>query len=192
MKIRQGQGVRDKGRGLIHGLVMVALLACSLVAAATTIVPMSVEDLTHAATHVVEGQALRSWSSWNPQHSLIYTYTTFTVSQSLKGNAPGVITVKQVGGSAGGYTQHVYGVRQLQAGERALLFLRPSVAADGTLVVVGLMQGTFREYHTAAGETFVNNGVTGAQRYDHGEVESFSGSSLRLQDVEARVRRSLR
>jgi hypothetical protein len=165
------------------------LLACTLPAAATTIVPMSVEQLTQAASHIVEGQALRSWSAWNAQHTLIYTYTSFAVSRSLKGNAPAVVTVKQLGGSAGGYTQHVSGVRHFQSGEQALLFLRPSVAADGTLVVVGLMQGNYRIYENSGGESMVSNGVTGAQQYDHGQIENFSGSSLRLQDVEARVRR---
>lgn len=167
----------------------IAVLACALSAAATTIVPMSVEDLTHAATHVVEGQAMRSWSSWNAQHTLIYTYTTFNVSRWLKGNAASVITVKQLGGSAEGYTQHVFGVRRFQSGEHALLFLRPSVAGDGTMVVVGLMQGNFREYQSASGDTMVSNGVSGAEQFDHGKIENYSGSSLRLEEVEGRVRR---
>lgn len=171
-------------------LALCATLVGALAATATTIVPMSVEDLTHAATHVVEAQAMHSWSTWNAQHTLIYTYTTFNVTQWLKGNASSVITVKQLGGSAEGYTQHVSGVRRFQAGEQTLLFLRPSAAADGTMVVVGLMQGNFRMYQGAAGETMVSNGVAGAEAYEHGAIQSFTGTSLRLQDVEARVRRS--
>jgi len=69
-----------------------------------------------------------------------------------------------------------------------LLFLRPSAAADGTLVVVGLMQGNFRMARSSAGETIVSNGVAEAHQYDHGRVETFTGSSMRLQDAEARVR----
>ena len=168
--------------------VVVVLVMCAIAAAATTIVPMSVEDLTHAASHVVEAHALRSWTSWTAQHTLIYTYTTFQVSRALKGAASGTITVKQAGGSADGYTQKVSGVRQFQAGEDALLFLRPSVAADGTMVVVGLIQGNFRMARTAAGETVVSNGVREASQYEHGRVATFTGTSMRLQDVEARVR----
>lgn len=164
------------------------VLILTLAASATTIVPMSVEELTRAASHVVEAHALRSWTSWNAQHTLIYTYTTFQVSRTLKGNAADSVTVKQVGGSADGYTQKVSGVRQFQVGEDALLFLRPSVAADGTLVVVGLMQGNFRMAQTASGETLVSNGVAEAHQYDHGRVATYTGSSMRLQDAEARVR----
>lgn len=170
--------------------VSVAAIACCLTLTATTVVPMTVEELAQGATHIVEGQALRTWSAWNPQHTLIYTYTSFAVSRTLKGTAPAVVTVKQPGGSAGGFTQTVWGVHQLQAGEKALLFLRPSVAADGTLVIVGLMQGQFRIYQ-AGSETMATNGITMSRQYDHGMVESFGGSSSRLNDVEARVRRSI-
>jgi len=57
------------------------------IAAATTVRPMSIEDLTSGATTIVEGQASDSWSGWNPQHTLIYTFTRFRVSRTLKGTA---------------------------------------------------------------------------------------------------------
>ena len=189
--------MRNRAPGLgrwAHGLALwaieIAAIACCLTLSATTVVPMTVEELTQGATHVVEGQALRTWSAWNSQHTLIYTYSSFAVSRTLKGTAPVVVVVKQPGGSADGYTQTVSGVHQLQAGEKALLFLRPSVASDGTLVIVGLMQGQFRIYQ-AGTETLASNGITMARQYDHGMVESSGGSSLRLNEVEARVRRSV-
>ena len=167
------------------------LLLLAVVASATTVVPMSVEELTKAASEVIEAHAVRSWSSWNAQHTLIYTYTTFEVTKSLKGATAESVTVKQVGGSADGYTQKVSGVRQFQEGEDALLFLRPSVARDGTLVVVGLMQGNFRVQHSSLGETVVSNGVTGAQQYDHGHVGEFRGTAMRLREAESRIAGSL-
>lgn len=170
--------------------IMLLAIACGATAVATTVIPMSVEELSQAATQVIEGQAVRSWSAWNPQHTLIYTYTSVAVSRTLKGSAPAVVVVKQPGGSAGGFTQTVWGVRHLQAGEHALLFLRPSVAADGTLVVVGLMQGQFHIYE-AGGETMATNGITPKRKYDHGNIESLGGSSLRLNEIEGRVRRSV-
>ena len=170
--------------------LLVFVAACLGAANATTIVPMSVEELTHAASQVVEAHALRSWCSWNAQHTLIYTYTAFQVSRRLKGQAAETVTVKQPGGSADGYTQKVSGVRQFQTGEDALLFLRPSQASDGTLVVVGLMQGNFQMAHTAAGETIVSNGISEADQYDHGRVARFGGTSLRLAEAEARIAQS--
>lgn len=166
------------------------LMGVAVIASATTIVPMSVEELTRAASSVVEAHAVRSWTSWNAQHTLIYTYTSFQVSRTLKGGSASVVTVKQPGGSADGYTQKVSGVRHFQEGEDALLFLRPSSAADGTQVVVGLMQGNFRVARTAAGDSLVSNGVIEAQQYDHGRIQTFTGSSMRLQDAEARIMRA--
>lgn len=168
----------------------IALIVCAVAASATTIVPMSLEELTRAASSVVEAHALRSWTSWNAQHTLIYTYTTFQVSRTLKGATANEVTVKQPGGSADGYTQKVSGVRHFQEGEDALLFLRASVAADGTQVVVGLMQGNFRVARTTAGETLVSNGVVEAQQYDRGRIQTFTGSSMRLGDAEARIARA--
>jgi hypothetical protein len=168
------------------------VLLCAAAASATTVVPMSVEELTRAASEVIEAHAKRSWSSWNAQHTLIYTYTTFEVTKRLKGATTESVTVKQVGGSADGYTQKVSGVRQFQEGEDALLFLRPSVARDGTLVVVGLMQGNFRVLHANAGEETVSNGITGAQQYDHGRVKEFRGTTMRLREAESRITESLR
>ena len=167
------------------------LLICVATSRATTVVPMSVEELTLASSHVIEARALRSWTSWNAQHTLIYTYTTFQVTRTLKGQAADTVTVKQAGGSAGGYTQKVSGVRQFQAGEESLLFLRPSAAADGTLVVVGLMQGDFRVYPSPSGDKLVSNGVSGGHQYDGGRVTTFSGTAMRLQDAEARIARSV-
>jgi hypothetical protein len=172
-------------KNLVRILLVVGIAA---VVHATTVVPMSIEDLTRASSDVIEGHATRSWTTWNAQHTLIYTFTTFEVSKKLKGSAPQSVTVKQVGGSADGYTQKVSGVRQFQVGEDALLFLRPSVANDGSLVVVGLIQGNFRMVQSSGGETLVSNGVPGAQQVERGHVETFAGNAMRLTDAEARVR----
>lgn len=169
--------------------VVMAVASCT----ATTVIPMSVEELTRAASHVVEGRALNSWSAWNAQHTLIYTYTNFQVARRLKGAAVQTITVKQLGGSAEGYTQKVSGVRHFQAGEDALLFLRPSIAADGTLVVVGLMQGNFRMARTPSGEVVVSNGVYGASSLDRqtGAISTFAGSPMKLGEAESRIQKAV-
>lgn len=154
---------------------LIMCLAAGAVAAATTIIPMSLEALTRAAAVIVEGRAVRSWSAWNTQHTLIYTYTTVEVAHTLKGASGQAFTVKQLGGSADGYTQKVSGVRQFENGEDALLFLRPSVTGDGTMVVVGLMQGHFRVYAGDRGDTVVD----------------ISGTPLPLRAAESRIARAL-
>lgn len=168
------------------------LLVVSCFVSATMVKPMSVEELSSAATHIVEGQATDSWTSWNATHTRIYTFTRVKVARSLKGSAADTVVIKQVGGSAGGYTQHVAGVQPMQIGEQALLFLRPSQNADGTMVVVGLMQGHFRVARDSqTGSTVVSNGVMGAEELSGSSVKTYRGNTLTLSQMEARIRKAV-
>jgi hypothetical protein len=107
----------------------------------------------------------------------------------LKGHAGQEIIVKQMGGRADGFEQKVAGVRQLQGGEEAVLFVHPSQAGDGTFVITGLMQGNFR-VTTENAARVVSNGVEGVTQVRHGQpaVEHFSGSRMPLSQLEAIVR----
>ncbi len=96
-----------------------------------------------------------------------------------------------MGGSADGYTQKVSGLHHPQAGEEALLFLRPSEAADCTYVIVGLLQGNFRMLHTADGASIVSNGVTGVKSVRGHVVSEFTGSPMTLTEAESRIRRAV-
>lgn len=167
---------------------LLILLAALIGAAhATTIIPMSVEDLTRDASLVVEARAADAWTGWNAERTVIFTYTRFSVSRNLKGSATNIV-VKQAGGVKDGLKQTLFGVRHFQVGEDAVLFLRPSEARDGTLVVVGLMQGNFRVRRSASGQTLVSNGVPDARAVtSSGKITAFSGSNLTLQQLESRV-----
>ncbi len=178
----------------MRNMFIALLLFVAWSAHATMVRPMSVEELTSEATTIIEGQAAETWSSWNAVHSRIYTFTRVRVSKTLKGTQTDTVVVKQLGGSADGYTQHVSGVRAMQTGEDALLFLRPSEARDGTMIVVGLMQGQFRYSRDAkTGSTVVNNGVMGAEEMQSssGKVQPYRGSALTLEQLEARVKKAV-
>jgi hypothetical protein len=162
---------------------------------ATTIIPISVERLTDISSDVVVAHANKSWSTWNAQHTMIVTFTEFSVDDHLKGSGSSTITVKQPGGSAGDYTQRVAGVRPWSAGESAVLFLRPS--ADGTFVVSGLMQGDFRMRKQTSGSMLVDNGsgsASGASEqvlsFDSSSksLAPFSGTRMTLDQLQQRVR----
>jgi hypothetical protein len=167
-----------------------AALVFVLCASATTVVPMSVERLTHASTHVMLAQAEESQTEWNAEHTLIYTLTKFRVLLTLKGQSGNEVVVKQMGGRSGAYEQKVAGVRHWQSGEQAMLFLHPSQAGDGTLVVTGLMQGNFRVLPGQGGEQMVTNGVMGVEELNTGKqtIQHFAGSRMPLSSLEAIVR----
>jgi hypothetical protein len=168
-------------------------LVLAMVATATTVVPMSMEALTAASTHVVEGVPLRTWSQWNPQHTLILTYTKFQVQRALKGRAPAIVIVKQLGGIVGTTVQKVAGVRRLEPGERAVLFLRPGDLNDGTLVITGLMQGNFSVQTAQNGSQIVTNGMPDVSAYSVStrEVTPYQGNRLRLDELESRVQKAV-
>jgi hypothetical protein len=173
--------------------VTIALCLLPCVAAwGTTVVPMSIERLTGAAERVLEARATETWAQWNSDHTLIHTYTRFSVSRVLKG-ADGALVVKQLGGTAGGYKQVVAGVRHFRPGDQAVLFLRPSDAGDGTFVIVGLMQGQFRIQQSASGEAVVTNGVPEVSTYDAATRTGgiYRGSHMTLRELESRVTRAL-
>ena len=181
-------------RNFLASLTVIALLS-ALSLSATTIVPMSVERLTHASTSVVVAQAADSWTEWNADRTLVFTITRFNVSQSLKGAADRTVTVRQMGGRAEHYEQKVAGVRHWQSGEQAVLFLRPSEAGDGTMAVTGLMQGDFRVVEAAdqPGKVMVSNGVVGVHAFDPANkvVSEYSGTRMTLEDLQSRVRKAV-
>ncbi len=172
------------------------LALCFLVAtitSATTVIPMSLEDITRASTTVVEARALNSHTAWNAEHTLIYTYTRFRVKRALKGQAAEVVTVKQMGGHADGYAQHVSGVRYWADGEEVVLFLHPSEKNDGTLVVTGLMQGNFAVRHLPTGDIEVGNGVPDVTAFDpaHRALSSYRGAKMSIGQLESRVQKAV-
>lgn len=169
----------------------IAALTLSL-AHATTIIPVSVEELTHGASNVVRARAVTSWSDWDAQHAAIYTFTRFEVLSQLKGSAPLTLTVKQPGGDRDGVTMKAAGVRQFAPNEEDVLFLRPSIAGDGSMVVVGLVQGRFQVVRSA-GTATVSNGVTGVMSFNPAQhaVSVYQGGRMTLQQLEARVRKAV-
>ncbi len=167
-------------------LRILVLFALGAVCAATTVVPMSIEKLTAQSTHVLHARALDHHSAWNAERTRIFTYTRFQVLNTLKGSAPAVISVKQLGGHADGYNMKVAGVRYWQNGDEAVLFLQQQ--ADSTFAVTGLMQGDFRLAPQASGQIVVTNGVADANELAaDGTVQPYHGAKLTLNELQQRV-----
>ena len=184
-----------------HLLIPLAVMVVGMWLPATTVIPMSIEELASSANQIIRGHVIDSRSAWDEEHNTIYTYTRFQTDETLKGSPDAVLTVKQLGGSAGGYTLHVAGVHPWSKGESVVLFLRPSQEQDGTFAVVGLMQGDFRVHRSASGEMIADNGLhlsAATTMSPMGDVHSlnpstkqlntYTGSQLTLGELESRVR----
>jgi hypothetical protein len=175
----------------LKALILPLLFASA--ALATTVIPMTVEDLAQASSHVLEATAVQSWAAWNPEHTIISTYTKFQVTRTLKGRASQSVVVKQIGGTLDGITQRVAGVRYWNNGEQAVLFLRPGSSLDGSLVVTGLMQGNFLTMRGENGQILVSNGVPEVSAYhaQAGTLSQYHGTHMQLQELETRVSKAV-
>jgi hypothetical protein len=121
-------------------MTLVAIFFLALSAAATTIVKMDLDELTRAAQVVARGRCVASEARL--EGGYIWTFTTFEVSETLKGSAARQISVRLLGGKVGHMKSTVDGVPQFRPGEDVFLFLEPT--GDGDLSVTSWVQGTFR------------------------------------------------
>ena len=176
-------------------LALVSTLVLGAMAWATSVIPISVEELSRRASMVVEARAMNSWSEWSQDHSMIFTFTRFEVSRSLKGGAVQQVVVRQMGGQVGHTVQRVSGLRSWLPGDESMLFLRPSEAGGGVMSVVGLMQGDFRITRLNSGEARATNGVPQVKIYSPEAAASPAtggGAEMPLAQLEARVKEALK
>lgn len=123
---------------------MLAWLALALfsgaVADATTIARMSLAQLAQAAPLIIRARCGANYVAQDAGE--IWTFTSFQVEETWRGEAPPQITVRLLGGTMGDITSHVSGVPQFRPGEDVILFLQPTKRGDFS--VVSWEQGTFR------------------------------------------------
>lgn len=133
----------------VHRLALglVAALAMSAPASATTLVRQGLEGLTAENETVVYGKVLDTHSYWNADQSFILTDVRVRPSDRFKGKgAPAQdVTVTLLGGTVGETTVMVIGSPLLVPGSEYVLFLKhedlPGVTQK--LTVRDLVQGVF-------------------------------------------------
>ena len=136
-----------KIRVLVLATVLVGAMISISPARATTMVSMSMEQLTQASSDIVQARVVNQVSEWNATHTQIVTITTLEVSQTLKGNTASTVQIRQLGGTVGNMTVSVPGDVALRPQSEYVLFLEP---ADGANYhVVGMTQGAYPVYQDA-------------------------------------------
>lgn len=144
------------------------LLACAvlsgapIVARATTMIPLSIEQLTERAQDVVRGQTLSATSAWDG-HGRIVTHARVQVDESLAGTrTPGdVVDVATYGGTVDGTSMLVIGAPSFVAGEEVVLFLAPQGALGTGVAELG--QGKFEVQRTASGVRLTRHALEGVE-----------------------------
>jgi hypothetical protein len=122
------------------------ILACALAigfgardAAATTLAPLSTEQLTDAADAIVKGTVHEVWSEFDGTGTC-WTRARVEVERVLKGTASSEVVVSQVGGICGRYVARIESTARFSEGEEAYFFLEQM---SDHIAVVGWMQGKF-------------------------------------------------
>jgi len=105
------------------------------------------------ATDIIQGQVSSVESAWDEGHHAIWTTATVQVAEVLRGSlSPGTtVQVKEVGGTAEGYTIAAEGFPTFQQGDEAVLLLRPWEDDPGAYRVWGYDRGMFVVDRVAGG-----------------------------------------
>jgi len=110
--------------------VLAVLVAAFFIplASATTIVMPTDEQLVAKSPDIVEGTVLSSVPVQIGNR--IWTETQVAVSRTIKGDAAGTITIREIGGQIGVNVTRIFGAPEYTPGENVLLFLTPSPRGD--------------------------------------------------------------
>ncbi len=123
--------------------VLVALVAFALPFAAfgTVVIAQSFEQMAKSSPQVVRGTVGAQEARWDEGRRTIHTFTQVHVTERLKGDPAGIITVRQPGGVVGTLGQTVSGAARFTEGEEVLLFLEVPGDDASALIVSGLSAG---------------------------------------------------
>jgi len=120
--------------------VLLLALGANQPARATTLMRMSLAQMSHAAQLIVRARCTGNSTGWDAGE--IWTFTSFDIEETWRGSAPSQISVRLLGGRVGNITSTVSGVPRFASGEEVVLFLESTPRGDFS--IVSWEQGTFR------------------------------------------------
>jgi hypothetical protein len=161
-------------------LALVCALAAARADASMMVKPMTLDEVTAEARHVVHA-VVTDVASGRDEHGVPATWTTFAVVDTMKGPHEPALTIKQYGVAeplADGTILRLAGVPTYTVGEEVVLFLR-GTSPSGFTSPVGLGQGAYRVKRRHDGGADVRSD---ADTHVPRELQTF------LDDVKTRVR----
>ena len=132
--------------------------------AATSLLPISLEQLSTRATLIFYGEVISNKVKQDEQSGYIATFTEFKVIDLIKGKAVDTHTIKQIGGALKerNMSLRIHGVPRFQVGNNYVVFL-PTKSKLGFSSPLGLHQGSF-SVSTINNEQVVSNGHSQASQ----------------------------
>ena len=126
-----------------RALCATVLLAVSALTGASTLLRVSVDELTQRAEFVFEGEVVSVQAQRSGARGMICTFVTFNVIDTIKGSASvESIELKFLGGNLEGERLEVNGSRIPELGERGVYFVE-SLTQDLINPLLGWSQGQY-------------------------------------------------
>ena len=125
-------------------LLLVCLLLWQLPAAATSVLPISLQRMTAVADLIFHGRVIADEVRRDAASGRVVTLTTFAVIEIIKGETGETHTIKQIGGQLPGsqVRQVIHGVPRFNTGQEYVVFM-PKASSLGFSSPIGLSQGKF-------------------------------------------------
>jgi hypothetical protein len=143
---------RNLGRFTLLGLALAVVRAVP--AHATSLAPLTTEQMTDAATWIVEGQVTAVWTELDDATGYVWTRAQLALTDVRKGPAdPSTLVVDSLGGTYGATTTTIAGQAVFSVGEDVFLFL--DEVRDGRFVPIAKLDGKFT-VRRAPGDTRSN------------------------------------
>jgi len=146
-------------RTVVYFYLILSLL-CALPATATSLLPLSLTQLSTRADLIFYGKVISNEIKKDEVSGQIATFTKFEIIETIKGDASSTHTIKQIGGFDKNSNTRlmVRGVPRFITGAEYVVFL-PKKSSLGFCSPLGLHQGSF-SVTTENDEKVISNGRT--------------------------------
>jgi hypothetical protein len=121
---------------------VLCLLYVSTTINATTLAPLSFEQLVNESAAVVYGRVIDVRSQWTEDRRLIESVVSIEILRGMKGAAPETMAFTVPGGQVGRYLNVIPGAPAFAPGDMAVFFL--TSRGPRLPVTTGLTQGIYR------------------------------------------------
>jgi len=140
-----------------------ALLLVAPLSGATTLARMSLGKMSQTAKAIVRARCLANETGRDAGE--IWTFTSFEIQETWRGDVASHIVVRLLGGKLGAVTSTVSGVPRFRPGEEVVLFLEPTPRGDFS--IVSWEQGTFRiRRDVLTNEEYVTQDTASLETFD--------------------------
>lgn len=162
-------------------LIALMLISTAGTSSATSLLPISLENLSTRANTVFYAEVISNESKLDPQSGQIATYTEFRVIEAIKGHTEATHTIKQIGGYDKNSKRklQIHGVPRFDVGKEYIVFL-PKASSLGFCSPIGLYQGSF-SVATVDGEKIVRSGKDLSQQHSTPALSRYSLTPQRVQ-----------